>query len=334
MSGSMRTQNRLPTVDTFSVFDKRVSVDGEQGLMSADRLRVLQVNIGLRCNLTCGHCHVNSSPKRKEEMDWSTMESTVGLAKTLGCETVDITGGAPEMNPNFRGFVSALRAADFAVIVRSNLTIMLEEGYEDLPSFYRDHAVRLVASLPCYGQENVDQQRGAGVYVDSIEVIRRLNRAGYGVEPELPLTLVYNPVGLSLPPSQGALEEDYRRELGDRLGIYFTNLITITNIPIGRFRTDLRRQNQLGPYLETLSASFNRDTVSELMCRHQVSVAWDGTLYDCDFNLALRIAAGFGKLGDVHDVDVGALVNRRIVTGDHCYACTAGAGSSCGGALV
>jgi radical SAM/Cys-rich protein len=315
-------------------FDTRISTGRTRGLHAAPVLKTLQVNIGLKCNLTCTHCHVNSSPKRKEEMNWPTMELILKLADDLNIETIDITGGAPEMNPHFEDFISAIRAKDLAVIVRTNLTILLEPDHAPLIDFYKKQNVELVASLPCYSQENVDKQRGEGVYHDSIEVIRQLNAVGYGIDPELTLHLVYNPGGPSLPPDQAALEDDYHRELDDRFGIQFTHLHTITNVPIGRFKTDLRRDKQLDTYMDTLQNAFNPDTVDPLMCRHQISVAWDGTLYDCDFNLALRMPACTKTSPNIRSIDPQSLLNRRIATGNHCYACTAGAGSSCGGALV
>ena len=315
-------------------FDEQISTGSRFGLYAASALNTLQVNIGLKCNLTCRHCHVNSSPKRKEEMGWDTMESILGLAETLSIETIDITGGAPEMNPHFKRFIMAIRAQGITVIVRTNLTIHLEPGYEDYIEFFRDQQVQLVASLPCYLEENVDKQRGEGVYHESIEVIRRLNAVGYGENPNLPLNLVYNPGGGTLPPDQSILEDDYHRELQARFGIHFTHLHTITNVPIGRFKTDLRRDKQLDGYMDTLRGAFNSDTVEPLMCRHQVSIAWDGTIYDCDFNLALRLSTAYGAGTHIDDLDPQTLVQRRIVTGNHCYACTAGAGSSCGGALI
>lgn len=262
------------------------------------------------------------------------MESVLKLAKASGARTIDITGGAPEMNPEFKRFVRIVRDAGIETMVRTNLVILLEPDYKDFPEFYRDHAVHLVASLPCYLEENVDKQRGEGVYNGSIEVIRSLNRLGYGEQPELRLDLVYNPIGDALPPDQSGLEADYRTALRDGFGVSFTNLYTITNIPIGRFRRDLRKQKKLDSYVDRLRQSFNPGTVERLMCRHQVSISWDGTLYDCDFNLAQRMAIGNGKAANVHNIDVRTLVNRRIITGDHCYACTAGAGSSCSGSLV
>ncbi len=315
-------------------FDQCVACGESTGLVSAARLHTVQVNIGLRCNLTCHHCHVNSSPRRKEEMDWRTMEAVLRLAGALDATTLDITGGAPEMHPRFREFVIAAREAGLGVIVRTNLTILLEPGHEETPGFLRDHGVELIASLPCYLEENVDKQRGDGVYGDSIEAIRRLNALGYGVEGGLPLHLVYNPGGPSLPPPQAGLEADYRKALFERFGIRFTGLYTITNVPIGRFRADLRRAHTLDTYLGRLKATFNPGTVGRLMCRHQISVAWDGILYDCDFNLALRLPAPGAQGRSVHEVDPAALLQRTIATGDHCFACTAGAGSSCGGSLV
>ncbi len=326
--------SNLTAQTTLHSFDEQVSSGDSAGLYAAPTLKTLQVNIGLKCNLTCRHCHVNSSPQRKEEMDWGTMESILVLADTLNIQTIDITGGAPEMNPHFKRFVTAIRAKGLAVIVRTNLTIHLEQGYEDYPEFFKDHQVELVASLPCYLEENVDKQRGEGVYHESIEVIRKLNAVGYGIDAKLTLNLVYNPGGPSLPPEQASLEADYHRELDTRYGIHFTHLHTITNVPIGRFKTDLRRDKELDAYRDTLHNAFNPNTVEPLMCRHQVSIAWDGTLYDCDFNLALRMPTSFGASTHIDDLDAETLLERRIVTGEHCYACTAGAGSSCGGALV
>lgn len=267
-------------------------------------------------------------------MDWETMESVLDLAGNLEAEVVDITGGAPEMHPDFKRFVIAARRQGRQVIVRTNLTILLEEGYGDLPVFFRDHRVRLVASLPCYQEENVDEQRGKGVYAGSIEALQRLNALGYGTDPNLQLDLVYNPVGPVLPPDQSELESDYRRELSERFGISFTHLHTITNVPIGRFRGDLRRGNRLESYQTLLREAFNPRTVDALMCRHQISIGWDGTLYDCDFNLAIGCPVGTTQSPNVRDVRPDELLNRRIFTGDHCFACSAGAGSSCGGALV
>jgi radical SAM/Cys-rich protein len=237
------------------------------------------------------------------------------------------------MNPHFRRFVAEARAADLPVMVRTNLTIMLEPGYNDLPEFFAAHRVRIVASLPCYTKDNVDHQRGDGVYDASIEAIRRLNAIGYGREETLPLDLVYNPGGANLPGPQDALEVDYKRELWDRFGLVFTRLYTITNMPIGRFATYLKRERKAEAYQALLRSSFNAATISPLMCRHQIDVDWNGVVYDCDFNLALRMPVGFDQPTHIRDFHPG-LHARRIVTGEHCFGCTAGHGSSCGGALV
>ncbi len=322
------------TADRLSDFDVRVGQEGTPGLYSSGRIDTVQVNIGLKCNLICRHCHVNSSPRRKERMDWETMEAVLRLAENLAAEVVDVTGGAPEMHPEFRRFVLAARSQGHEVIVRTNLTILLEKGYEDFAEFFRDHQIHLIASLPCYIEENVDGQRGEGVYRASIEAIQRLNALGYGADPELRLDLVYNPPGPQLPPDQVALEKDYRRELADRFGIRFTRLYAITNSPIGRFRGDLRRGNRLEKYANLLRGAFNVDTAEPLMCRRQISVGWDGTLFDCDFNLAIRSPVMFDGTRNVREVQPEELLDRRIATGDHCYACTAGAGSSCGGTLI
>jgi radical SAM/Cys-rich protein len=267
-------------------------------------------------------------------MDWATMGGVQEAAKGIQCHLIDLTGGAPELNPYFRRFVTALRRVGHPVQVRTNLTVLQESGIKDMPEFFRDHQIQLVASLPCYLEENVSAQRGKGVYEKSIAAMRRLNTLGYGSDPSLPLNLVYNPGGPFLPPPQTALEADYRRELQERFGISFTHLLTITNMPLGRFRTELRRQNQEGQYLRLLRESFNPLTVQGLMCRHQVSIGWDGRLYDCDFNLALGLPVNHGAPSHIRSFRPTDLKMRRIVTGDHCFACTAGTGSSCGGALV
>lgn len=316
-------------------FECRIrSVEKRGEGLYADKIETIQVNIGLTCNQECHHCHVASSPRRREQMDWTTMEHILRAAQDAGAGTVDITGGAPEINPHFRKFVSTLRANGFHAIVRTNLTIILEQGYGDLPEFCRQHGVHLVASLPCYLQENVDRQRGTGVYERSVRVLRQLNAVGYGVSPELPLDLVYNPIGPYLPPDQRSLEEDYRRELRNRCGVEFTRLVTITNMPIGQFLGDLRRQNRYEEYTDLLLRSFNPNTLEGLMCRNQISVNWDGNLFDCDFNLALRTPVDHGAPTHISEFDPNKLAKRRIVTGEHCFGCTAGSGSSCRGSLA
>jgi len=314
-------------------FDQKVIEATGDPLRCSD-ITTVQVNVGLRCNLECVHCHVASSPKRTETMNWETMEAVIDAARRAGARCVDITGGAPELNPDFRRFVSTLRAEGFDVMVRTNLTVLLEPGMETMAEFLRDHQVELVASLPCYLEQNVDGQRGQGVYRDSIAAIRMLNDLGYGIDPALVLSLVYNPTGPSLPPSQAALEADYRRELDERFGITFTRLFTITNMPIGRFIGQLRRENREREYVKLLEDTFNPRTLAGLMCRHQINVDWDGYIYDCDFNLALKLTVDHGAPAHIRDFDPAVHGRRRIVTGKHCFGCTAGCGSSCGGALA
>jgi radical SAM/Cys-rich protein len=255
-------------------------------------------------------------------------------AMSSHCRLVDLTGGAPELNPFFRRFVRVLREKGFPVQVRTNLTILLEPGMEDLPAFFKEQGVQLVASLPCYTKENVCAQRGQGVFESSIEAIRRLNALGYALEPSLPLNLAYNPGGPFLPSSQLSLEEDYRRELAERFGVTFTHLLTITNMPLGRCQKELVRHGGRGSYMQLLQESFNPATITGLMCRRQVSIGWDGTLYDCDFNLAVGLPVNYGAPDHIRVFLPAELWNRRIMTGEHCFGCTAGAGSSCGGSIV
>lgn len=321
------------TVHGRTDFDRRVA-EATGGELRAGTLRTFQVNIGLTCNLACHHCHVESSPHRAEQMEWPTAEMVLEAATRAKAETIDITGGAPEMNRHFRRFVDEAIGRGFHVMVRTNLTIMLEAGYTDLPRWFADRGVHLIASLPCYLEANVDKQRGKHVYVESIDVLRKLNAVGYGIDGDKPLDLVYNPVGPSLPPAAADLEDAYRRELDARFGIRFTRLITITNMPIGRFLHDLRRDGKAEAYMASLRASFNPATVEPLMCRHQVHVAYDGSLYDCDFNYGLGLGTVAEAAGHIRDFDPQTYARRRIATGEHCFGCTAGAGSSCGGALT
>ena len=322
------------TVEYRNEFDRRV-VDSQGVLLESTDIDVIQVNIGLTCNLACRHCHVASSPKRSEQMNRETMEAILSAAEISRARLVDITGGAPEMNPFFREFISRLREQGSAVQVRTNLTILLQEEYRDIPGFYRDQRVQLVASLPCYLEENVDKQRGDGVYWDSVDALKILNSLGYGIAEDLLLHLVFNPQGPSLPPVQAGLEADYRRELAKRFGIRFTGLYAITNVPIGRFWGDLRAARKDREYLDLLQESFNPGTLKGLMCRHQVNVDWDGNLYDCDFNLALKMGlSGNSTPKNIRNFNEEALLGRRITTANHCFGCTAGCGSSCGGAIV
>lgn len=313
-------------------FEKRAFPEGNG--LHASRLEILQVNLGLRCNQACTHCHLECSPERPESMGHPVMDLVRNAAARIRPRLVDLTGGAPECHPRMRDFVRELREDGHTVQLRTNLTALLLPGHEGLPQFFRDHQVRLVASLPCYTEENVSFQRGAGTFAASIEAIRRLNAVGYGDGEGLTLDLVYNPGGAFLPGEQGALEADYRRELAHAFDLRFSRLLTITNMPLGRFGASLRKEGKEEEYLRFLRNSFNPSTVPCLMCRSQVEVGWDGTLYDCDFNMALGLAVNHGAPSHIRNFDPAALAGRRIVTGPHCYACTAGSGSSCGGALT
>lgn len=326
-----------------NAFDRAVEAATGSPLFAAGEsgIKTFQVNVGLRCNLACHHCHVESGPKRTEEMNWETMGLVLRAAKLAGAQTIDITGGAPEMNPHFRRFAAAARAQGNEVIVRTNLTIALEEGYGDLPRFFKEQRVHLVASLPCYLEVNVDKQRGRHVYAESVEVIKRLNAEGFGIDPKLPLDLVYNPGGPSLPPPQEMLEADYRRELDRQFGLRFTRLYTITNMPIGRFQHDLERSGKGAAYKQKLVDAFNPATIEPLMCRHQVHVSYDGTLSDCDFNYAIKLGVNADDAHSPRHIRdlasreaLARFARRSIATGEHCFACTAGCGSSCGGALA
>lgn len=300
--------------------------------MTGQSIETVQANIGLQCNLACRHCHVLSSPKRTETMTWDTMCAVLAAAKVSGARTLDITGGAPEMHPKLEAFVDAALSSRLQVMVRTNLTIMLEPEYAHYPAFFASRGIHLIASLPCYLPNNVDRQRGRHVYRDSVEAIRRLNALGYARDAEKRLDLVYNPGGPSLPPAQKALAAAYRDALKDQFDIAFNELYTITNVPIGRFADDLRRRGALESYEEVLRNAFNPVTLDGLMCRHQLHVGWDGTLYDCDFNFAIGLPAARHK--SITDFDPKSFLQRKIATGRHCFACTAGCGSSCGGALA
>lgn len=311
-------------------FDKRVG-----GPLLADGIDVLQVNVGLKCNQACVHCHLNCSPARTELMSWETMERIIALADEVGPGLVDITGGAPEINPGLKRFVRELREKGHAVQVRTNLSVMDEPGHFDFPEFFADHGVGLVASMPCYLESNVAAQRGNHCFVKSIAILRRLNELGYGQPGSGTLDLVYNPGGgPCLPPEQSGLEGDYKREMKKRYGIVFNRLLTIANVPIGRYYEGLKKKGQDGQYMDLLINSFNPSTVEGLMCRHQINIGWDGRLYDCDFNQALGMPVNHGAPDRLEEFDLGQMISRQVVTGRHCFACTAGAGSSCGGALV
>lgn len=328
------TRPRLPLAPTKPGFAAALAEHGHPPL-SRKPLTTLQINLGKRCNLACLHCHVGAGPKRKERMDARTAGRVLDLlAQTPEIELVDLTGGAPELNPQFRRLVKVARAHGRRVIDRCNLTVLWEPNQDDLPEFLAEQRVEVVASLPCYGPENVDKQRGRGAFAGSIRALRRLNGLGYG-QPgsELSLTLVYNPVGPALPPAQGPLEACYRERLREDFGIEFHHLITITNMPLDRFAATLQREDKLETYQDLLQSNFNPDTLAHLMCRTLISVSWDGALFDCDFNQmqGLPIANRPRSIWDIEDF--GTLGRGLVATGLHCFGCTAGAGSSCSGAL-
>jgi radical SAM/Cys-rich protein len=303
--------------------------------LRATGIQVLQVNVGKLCNQTCRHCHVDAGPERREVMSRETMEVCLDVLARAGIPTLDVTGGAPEMNPHFRWLVTEARRLGRHVIDRCNLTILLAPGYDDLPEFLAGRRVEVVASLPCYLPQNTDAQRGSGVFEKSMTALRRLNALGYGrPDSGLFLTLVYNPLGPSLPPPQPGLEAAYRRELAERHGVTFNRLYTITNMPISRFLDDLVRSGRLEEYLAKLVAAYNPAAAAGVMCRTTLSVGWDGRLYDCDFNQMLDLGLAPGLPRHIRDFDPDALGSRRIVTGPHCYGCTAGSGSGCQGAII
>ncbi len=297
-------------------------------------IEILQVNVGKMCNMTCRHCHVDAGPDRREIMDRSTIDHCLRVIHDLNLQTVDLTGGAPEMNPDFRYFVSEARKANCHVIDRCNLTILLANGHTDLPEFLAENQVEVVASLPCYLEENCDSQRGDGAFQKSLKALKRLNDVGYG-QPDsgLTLSLVFNPVGNSLPPNQADLEAKYKQVLWDEYGVRFNRLFTITNMPISRYMEDLLDNGNLESYLETLVNAFNPAIVSGVMCRNTLSVGWDGRLFDCDFNQMLEMPLADGLPREISELDLSSLAKRRIVTARHCFGCAAGSGSGCGGAI-
>ncbi len=303
--------------------------------LTATGVEVLQVNVGKLCNQTCRHCHVDAGPERREVMSRETMRLCLDVLESAGIPTLDVTGGAPEMNPHFRWLVERAAGLGRHVIDRCNLTILLAPHFEDLPRFLAGHRVEVVASLPCYLPENTDRQRGDGVFAKSVEALRRLNAEGYGrAGSGLTLTLVYNPVGPSLPPPQAGLEEAYRRELRARHGVEFTRLFTITNMPISRFLDDLLEGGRYEAYMRTLIDAYNPAAAAGVMCRTTLSVGWDGALYDCDFNQMLGLGLAAGLPRHVRDFATADLGHRRVVTGRHCFGCTAGVGSGCQGAIT
>ncbi len=304
-------------------------------VLKRTKLETLQVNLGYLCNQSCLHCHVNAGPKRKEIMQQDTIETVIRFLRDNEIKKLDLTGGAPEMNPNFRYLVSTATAMGVHVIDRCNLTVLHEAGQEDTADFLAQHHVEVVASLPCYLEENVDGQRGKGVFQISVEAIRLLNRVGYGIENTgLQLNLMYNPTGTHLPPAQCQLEQDYKRELKQRYNITFNNLLTLTNMPIKRFGSTLISRGEFDSYMTLLKDNYSPANLQTVMCRSLISIDWQGVVYDCDFNQMLELPlTQRGRKQYLHELTARELEGREIIVADHCYGCTAGQGSSCGGAL-
>jgi radical SAM/Cys-rich protein len=297
--------------------------------LAAIDISILQVNLGYRCNMACAHCHVDAGPDRDRMMGEETIKTVIEVLKDSDIKTLDITGGAPEMNPHFACLVTKAREAGRRVVVRTNLTIFFEEGMERLPEFMSDNSVRVIASLPCYTENNVDRTRGKGTFKKCVKALTMLNGLGYGNgSADKILDLVYNPSGPFLAPPQKSLEEDYKRELKRNFGIAFDSLYAFTNMPIGRFRDSLLRTGGLEKYMKDLISAFNPENLQGIMCRKLLSIGWDGRLYDCDFNqmLGVRVHPHFPQ--HIKEFDYSRLINRPIAVGDHCYACTAGQGST------
>ena len=304
--------------------------------LARSKLTTIQINVGKLCNQACLHCHVEAGPNRKEIMKDEVAERIISLLKnSTDLETFDITGGAPELCPSFRMLASSASKMGLQVIDRCNLTVLSEPGQEDLADFLKVHKIQVIASLPCYSKENVEKQRGGGVFDKSINGLIKLNELGYGVEnSELKLDLVYNPLGASLPPAQETLEQAYKKELLELFGIKFNNLYTITNVPIKRFLHQLEREKKYEDYMRLLVNSFNADAAKNIMCRNLVSIGWEGQISDCDFNQMLDMPIG-GQRKTIWQIEsFNELVHQDIAFDSHCFACTAGAGSSCSGALV
>ena len=303
--------------------------------LRSTEVEILQANVGKLCNQACKHCHVDASPTRTEIMQRETIDACLEILSRYKIPTLDITGGAPEMIPDFRYFVKAARKTGAKIMVRHNLTVMHEAGFEDLPEFFAENKVEVVSSLPYFLEQQTDAQRGSGVFEKSIEALKKLNAAGYGKsESGLVLNLVYNPVGAFLPPEQTAIEADFKRELKNRYDIVFNNLYTITNMPIARYLDWLRRSRNEKSYMQKLVNAFNPRAVEGLMCRNTLSVDWLGNLFDCDFNQMLEIPVSAETGQTIYDFTPEKFLNRGIMTNAHCFGCTAGAGSSCGGTVA
>jgi len=334
LSDSEKQLQCLRTAAKVVPFRERLMEAGLLPLVSSG-ISVMQVNLGKVCNLSCKHCHMDAGPTRTESMSRETAANCLAVLDKNGIPALDITGGAPELNPHLTWLIEEAVKLDRKVMVRTNLTVLDQKDYAQMAEFYAIHGVEVIASLPYYLGKNTDRQRGDGVFDTSIRVLRHLNKLGYGREQsQLRLNLVYNPGGAFLPPVQHAVESDFKRELMNRYGIAFTRLFTITNVPVGRFLIFLSESGNLEDYLVRLAGAFNSAAAGQVMCRSQISVGWDGRLYDCDFNQVLEMNCDPESPQHIDKFDIKTLRNRRIITENHCYACTAGAGSSCGGAVV
>jgi radical SAM/Cys-rich protein len=323
----MSRNNLVDNLEYIQKFTDRV--ENKELLYTKGNLSTMQLNIGKLCNLACKHCHVEAGPNRTELMTLETMKDCIDVFEENNFSVLDITGGAPEMNPNLKYLIESARKLGSKIMVRSNLVVLDDPKYADLMEFFASHQVEIVCSLPYYTKSDTDRQRGEGVYEDSISILKKLNELGYGIKDDLVLNLVYNPGGAFLPPPQEAIEREYKVKLDKDWGIKFNSLFAITNNPIGRFGIFLERTKNLQGYMQRLSDSFNSGTVESMMCRDQISIGYDGKLYDCDFNQTLELTTE--GINNIVDLKGKKLEIRKISVGNHCYACTAGSGSSCGG---
>ncbi len=333
LANARRQREILESGSLFPSFELALQ-DGHCQPLAANGIDILQVNVGKLCNMTCRHCHVDAGPDRREIMERQTIDACLEAIKVAEIPTLDLTGGAPEMNPDFKYFVREAKQQGCHVIDRCNLTILLANGFTDLPEFLAANQVEIVASLPCYMQENADAQRGDGSFHESIQALQKLNSLGYGrCDSGLMLTLVYNPTGTSLPPDQTNLENTYRHHLLEHYGIEFNRLFTITNMPISRHLEDLVDQGNYQTYMQKLIDAFNPAAAAGVMCTKMLSVGWDGNLFDCDFNQMLELPTVGPAPKHINEFDIGQLGHRTIATGRHCFGCTAASGSGCLGAI-
>ena len=330
----LQVLNQSDVLTPFRGFEDRLSDHGYSEMMTRG-VDVLQVNIGKLCNQSCGHCHVDAGPDRTENMSREILEQCLKIVEKHNIITVDITGGAPEMNPHFRWFIASVHKLGAKIINRCNLTIIVSnKKYNDLPQFFKDHQVHLISSLPHFSKIRTDAQRGEGAFEDSIKALKMLNQVGYGLDgSNLKLDLVFNPTGAFLPGNQHTLEQEYKRQLHRKFGLYFNQLYAITNLPVSRFLDFLIESGNYVRYMDTLIEAFNPATLDGVMCREMISVSWDGYLYDCDFNQMLDLKVN-SLIQHIADFDMEVLRQRKIVMDQHCFGCTAGSGSSCGGEIV